>query len=214
MVFQPSVSPTPDTSLTQPTVCPSPQIAAFTINPPEIKRGDSATLTWGAVTNANSAVIDNNIGGVPTPGSRQVRPDKNPTTYTLTANGCGGTITAQVSIGVFAVGPLYQGIPEGPTSFRPRLNFDWSNRSGYDGDKYLSNIEIQIQKNDSYQPFELTENFRLQGNGYQNRTPFSQGKYKIRFRWWMTDRQTHQRVSLKSAWSVICFNYNDNDQCQ
>jgi hypothetical protein len=215
VVFQPTESPTPDTALTpsQSTVCPPPQIASFTTNRPEIKRGDTTTLNWGAVTNATSAVIDNGIGGVPTPGSRQIRPDKN-TTYTLTANGCGGTKTAQTTIGVFAIGELYQGIPEGQRSFQSKLQFNWSNRSGYDGDTYLSAIEIEIERNGSYQPFETTVNFELQGNGYENKKPFPQGKYKIRFRWWMTDRVTHQRVSFKSAWSVICFNYNDNETCR
>jgi hypothetical protein len=215
----PTLTPIPSATFTDvppttaATSCPQPQIASFTINPAEIKRGDTATLNWGAVTNANAAVIDNGIGGVPAPGSRQVRPDKN-TTYTLTATGCGGTNTTQTTIAVFAIGPLFQGIPEGPQDFQAKMHFNWSNRSGYDGDKYLSGIEIETNTSGSYQPFESAVNFELPGNGYENKKAFSPGKYKVRFRWWMIDRNTHQRVSFKSAWSVICQNYKDSEPCQ
>lgn len=193
--------------------CPPPQIAGFTVNDPEIKRGNSTTLKWGAVTNATSAIIDNGVGGVPTPGQTSVRPDKD-TTFTLTANGCGGVVTAQVSVKVNAVGALEGGIPQGPEDFQAHLSFDWSNRSGYDGDKYLSNIEIQINRNNAWQPFETKENFELQGNGYENQKAFPQGRTKIRFRWWMSDRRTHQRISFKSNWSVICLGYNSDESCK
>jgi hypothetical protein len=210
---EPTLTPTNVPITVAATLCPKPQIASFTINPNEIKRGDAATLSWGAVTNANTAIIDNGVGGVPAPGSRQVRPDKN-TTYTLTANGCGGTTTAQTSISVFAIGPLNAGIPSGSQGWQAKEQFNWSNRSGYDGDKYLSNIEIEIERNGTFQPFETTLNFELPGNGYENKKLFPAGKYKIRFRWWMSDRVTHQRVSFKSAWSVICFDYKSNEPCR
>ncbi len=196
-----------------PPVCAAPVIAGFSVDNAEIKRGDTATLSWGLVSNATSAVIDNGIGGVPTPGQQSVRPDKD-TTFTLTANGCGGAVTSQVSIKVDAIGHLNAGIPQGPEDYQKQLPFDWSNQSGYDGDKYLSNIEIQIQKNGSYQPFETKENFELPGNGYKNQKAFPQGKYKIRFRWWMSDRKTHQRISFKSDWSVICIGYDPNATCK
>lgn len=211
----PAAAPTltPTVAPTVAATCPPPQIAGFTIDNPEIKRGDSTKLKWGAVTNATTAIIDNGVGGVPTPGQTSVRPDRD-TTFTLTANGCGGAATAQVSVKVNAVGPLERGIPEGPESYRPQEHFDWSNRSGYDGDKYLSNIEIQIERNGSWQPFETKENFELQGNGYENQKAFPQGKTKIRFRWWMSDRRTHQRISFKSDWSVICLGYKSNETCK
>jgi hypothetical protein len=44
-------------------------------------------------------VIDQGIGGIPTPGNASIKPDKT-TTYTLTATGCGGTLTKQVVVTV------------------------------------------------------------------------------------------------------------------
>jgi hypothetical protein len=81
-----------------PPVCSGPPvIASFTANPSTITAGQSTTLTWGAVTNATSAIIDPDIGGVPTPSSTVVSPSTT-RTYTLTATGCGGTVKKQVTI--------------------------------------------------------------------------------------------------------------------
>lgn len=76
-----------------------PVIASFTASPNPITAGSSTTLSWGAVTNATSAVIDHGIGGVATPGSKSVSPATT-TTYTLTATGCGGTVSSQVTVTV------------------------------------------------------------------------------------------------------------------
>ncbi len=77
----------------------TPNIASFSISPTTITAGQSTTLSWGFVSNAQEAVIDNGIGGVATPGSRTVSPTTT-TTYTLTAN-CGGTTTtAQATVTV------------------------------------------------------------------------------------------------------------------
>lgn len=74
-------------------------IAYFTASPTTINAGDSTTLSWGAVTNAQSVEIDQGIGGVGTPGSRTVSPTTT-TTYTLIAR-CGSyDKTAQVTITV------------------------------------------------------------------------------------------------------------------
>ena len=209
--FVPTSTPIPSATNTDvpatiaATPCSKPQIASFTINPTEIKRGDTATLNWGAVTNANSAVIDNGIGGVPAPGSRQVRPDKN-TTYTLTGSGCGGTITTQVTVNVFPLDTPAQGIPQGKDSQRNPYGLDWDQRSNY-----LYGIDIETDRNGSFQPLETKEN--LNDNHYDVKN-LPGGKYRLRFRTWLIDRNTHQRVSLKSPWSVICFNYNDNETCR
>lgn len=81
-------------------VCPgAPLIAFFSASPTTITQGQSSTLNWGSVSNATSVEIDHGIGGVPTPGSRGVNPQTT-TTYTLTAIGCGGTVTRQVIITV------------------------------------------------------------------------------------------------------------------
>ncbi len=80
--------------------CPgAPAIASFSANPTTITAGQTTTLSWGAVTNATSATIDQGIGGVVTPNSLVVKPDKT-TTYTLTATGCGGTVTKQAIVTV------------------------------------------------------------------------------------------------------------------
>jgi len=82
----------------QPPVCPGPPvIASFVANPSTITAGQSTTLSWGAVSNATSAAIDPDLGGVATPGSQVVAPGRT-TTYTLTATGCGGTTRRQVTI--------------------------------------------------------------------------------------------------------------------
>ncbi len=85
-----------------PAGCPSvPTIAFFEINPKTVAPGESSVLSWGKVEHATSAVIDQGIGGVTTPGALVVKPGAT-TTYTLTATGCGGTVTKQVTITVGA----------------------------------------------------------------------------------------------------------------
>ncbi|MBN1843576.1 MAG: hypothetical protein JW883_15015, partial [Deltaproteobacteria bacterium] len=60
--------------------------------------GESATLTWSS-TNADSATIDQGIGGVPVNGSTSVSPTET-TTYTITATGLVGTATDIVTVTV------------------------------------------------------------------------------------------------------------------
>lgn len=77
----------------------APIITAFSAASTKLKPGESTTLNWGPVNNADSAEIDQGIGGVATPGSIRVSPTVT-TTYTLTAR-CGNiTTTRQVTIGV------------------------------------------------------------------------------------------------------------------
>ena len=94
------------TPINTPISCPSPPgIESFTASPTTITAGQSAILRWGAVTGAEMAEIDNEIGGIATPGSIAVNPNKT-TTYTLTAI-CGDkTKTLQVTINVNPVAPL------------------------------------------------------------------------------------------------------------
>lgn len=74
-------------------------IGSFTATPLTINAGDSSTLTWGAVTNAESVEIDQGIGGVGSPGSKVVSPPTT-TTYTIIVH-CGAyNKTAQVTITV------------------------------------------------------------------------------------------------------------------
>jgi OmpA family/PKD domain len=76
------------------------QITSFTASPTNIDAGQTATLSW-TVAGATSVSISPGIGSVNTQtGSTQVSPQQT-TTYTLTANGPGGSVnaTAIVSVG-------------------------------------------------------------------------------------------------------------------
>ncbi|HEX7587245.1 MAG TPA: NBR1-Ig-like domain-containing protein [Anaerolineae bacterium] len=99
------------TPINTPVNCPfTPAIESFTASATTITAGQSATLNWGAVIGAEMAEIDNDIGGVSTPGSIAVNPATT-TTYTLTAT-CGDkSRTAQVTISVNAAAP-----PAAPTA--------------------------------------------------------------------------------------------------
>jgi hypothetical protein len=86
------------------TVAPTPVpcipiISSFGADRTTINHGESTTLRWGLVSNAERVEIDNGIGGVATPGDRTVAPNQT-TTYTLYAYCGGNTRTAQVTITV------------------------------------------------------------------------------------------------------------------
>ncbi len=86
-------------SASSPTGCSgTPNIPSFTASPANIAYGGSTTLSWGAVTNADSVEIDNGIGGVATPGNRVVSPSgSGPKTYTLTAR-CGANVATRQAV--------------------------------------------------------------------------------------------------------------------
>ncbi len=87
---------------TPPPGCPAiPSIESFSANPATIRAGESSTLSWGKVDFATSASIDQGIGGIGTPDQVVVTPAQT-TTYTLSATGCGGTVTKQVTVTVTA----------------------------------------------------------------------------------------------------------------
>jgi len=93
----PTATPVPPTAT--PTPPGPPVIEFFTASPDTITAGESTTLSWGLVSNATGVVIDQGIGGVPSPDSRVVSPATT-TTYTMTAIGLGGTTTASVTVTV------------------------------------------------------------------------------------------------------------------
>jgi hypothetical protein len=72
----------------------APLISSFTANPATIQKGESSTLEWGLVANANGAYLTDGkeITGVATPGQQAVTPDRT-TTYTLVAF-CGSNLVA------------------------------------------------------------------------------------------------------------------------
>lgn len=77
----------------------TPIIHGFSASSTTITPGQSTTLNWGFVEGAQSASIDNGIGGVATPGSATVSPGST-TTYTLTAACNEKVVSAQVTINV------------------------------------------------------------------------------------------------------------------
>jgi hypothetical protein len=94
-----AVQPPPAIVLPPPVlqVCNPPTVAAFAANPSTITAGQATTLSWGAVTDADTLTIDQGIGQVSGPVLVSPLVD---TTYTLTATGCGGTATYQTTVTV------------------------------------------------------------------------------------------------------------------
>lgn len=76
-----------------------PVISFFTADPANIVAGECTTLRWGKVDYATSVTIDHNIGGVATPGSKEVCPGTT-TTFVMTAEGPGGTTQYELAINV------------------------------------------------------------------------------------------------------------------
>jgi hypothetical protein len=76
----------------------APTIVSFTATPQQVSPGTSIALEW-ETQNATTVTIDNGIGAQAVTGQVQISPSVS-TTYTLTAEGPGGTTTAQVSVTV------------------------------------------------------------------------------------------------------------------
>jgi len=72
--------------------------ASISANPTVINKGESSTLSW-TTENADTVTIDQGIGTVAASGYLQVTPQQT-TTYTITADGDGGTATDSVTITV------------------------------------------------------------------------------------------------------------------
>ena len=73
-----------------------PPEVTFSANPPTIILRESSTLTW-TTTNADSVTIDQGVGQVNLSGSMNVSPSRT-TTYTITAQGSGETVTALTQV--------------------------------------------------------------------------------------------------------------------
>ena len=72
-----------------------PAIMSFAVNPVEVSPGEEATLSWD-VANANTIIIEPEIGDVSASGSLIVTP-KESTIYTLTASNASGEPYPEVS---------------------------------------------------------------------------------------------------------------------
>jgi hypothetical protein len=81
----------------------SPVINTFQPASPSIFSDQSTTLAW-TTSNATAVSIDNGVGSQPLSGSVSVSPTHT-TTYTLTATGPTGSVTAQTTVTVFPPGP-------------------------------------------------------------------------------------------------------------
>jgi hypothetical protein len=80
------------------TVTDPPPTVTLSIDPEQIKAGEAATLAWSS-THADSVSIDLGIGVVDPGGTLAVTPDRT-TTYTVTATGSGGMVTAAATVTV------------------------------------------------------------------------------------------------------------------
>jgi peptidoglycan-associated lipoprotein len=94
------VTPEPPPSVTP----PPPVVQQFTAEPSAIQRGDSSTLRWQVSGQVTGVSINNGIGNVQSTGGRLVTPTGS-TTYTLTANGPGGTVTGVTTVTVTSAPP-------------------------------------------------------------------------------------------------------------
>ncbi len=95
---QPTAPPAAPTATPAPAGCAgAPRIDSFSASQTTLSAPGNVTLNWGLVINADAVEIDNDLGGVATPGSRTVAINQT-TTFTMTAR-CGANVkTAQVTI--------------------------------------------------------------------------------------------------------------------
>jgi hypothetical protein len=114
-----------ETPQPQPQPVYAPVIGSFTANPDYIQPGQAATLTW-TVDNANDANISPNVGSVPNSGVYTVMPAYT-TTYTLTANGSGGSVSASTTI---TVAQYYSTYGTGSSVSSPGVNTTASTGTG------------------------------------------------------------------------------------
>lgn len=85
-------------SATVTVIIPAPTIT-FSVSPESICLNGTATLSWSVSGSVTSISIDQGIGTVSSSGSRTVSPSS-PRTYTLTAEGPGGTTSKLASLGI------------------------------------------------------------------------------------------------------------------
>ena len=96
----------------------TPNISSFNISSEVVTQGSQVTLSWGAVTNADSVSIDQGIGGVAAPGATTVTVNA-PTTYTLTAR-CGGNVaTRAVKVTINVPQPPADKVPPTISNIKP-----------------------------------------------------------------------------------------------
>ncbi len=98
----PTPIPPPPPPPPPPTGCQgAPQISSFTVDNSNLQQGQSTTLRWGLVGNADSVFLEgpDGSGGVPTPGQAGIQPHQT-STYTLAALCKGFRVQQQVTVNV------------------------------------------------------------------------------------------------------------------
>lgn len=197
----------------------TPNIASFTasasgVSPASnitVVSGTTVTLSWGAVTNAESAEIDQGIGGVPTPGTHTFTATSTKT-YTLTAR-CGpNTATRQVTVNVTIILPPLTLIviptPPVPVQVSPAngwvfrnfprtATFTWNAVSGSGTITY----NIEIEKNTGTWTDHVVQT-GLTGTSYT--MPQFPGDNPGRWRVWATS--SVGGAGNKSDWRTFSFN--------
>jgi hypothetical protein len=111
-----STSTSTSSTTTTTSVAAAPTIALFTASPTTITAGQSATLTWGGVTNATTCSINNGVGTVSCANSTATVTPATTTTYTFTATGPGGSSTPTVTVTVTAAAPTIGSFTASPTT--------------------------------------------------------------------------------------------------
>ncbi len=91
---------------------------AFSVSKNNIAPRDPVILQWGRTQRVTGVTIEPGLGKVNVEGSHAVQPLQT-TTYTLTAEGCGGKITRQVTINVIPATGTLTAIPATATNVPP-----------------------------------------------------------------------------------------------
>jgi peptidoglycan-associated lipoprotein len=94
--------------------------ASFSAEPATVERGQCATLTW-RVENATQVAINPGVGNVNASGTQRVCPPST-TTYTLSASGPGGSVTASATVNVVAAAPPPPAVTAPKKSFSELLS--------------------------------------------------------------------------------------------
>ena len=99
----PAPPPPPPVKSEAPPPAPPAPVVTFIAEPTTVERGQCATLRW-STENATQVAINPGLGNVATSGTQQVCPTSS-TTYTLVANGPGGSASASATVNVTAPPP-------------------------------------------------------------------------------------------------------------
>lgn len=202
-ISPPTAAPTnpPPSGQVKPSITPcstAPQIGYFNANPNSIASGTSSKLQWGDVKNADAAAIDNGVGNVPLQGEKDVKPNST-TTYKLTASGCGGKTTAQVTVNVTAAIPVPKPIsPVSNASINCTfVRLSWQAVSMQGGASY--GVELETKQGGSWQFFSGAQNI---SNTYYDLPQSLSSGTQARWRVWATSL-ANGTDGKKSDWEAF-----------